>query len=151
MKRIRIPMGILAFVVATSLLGGSVWAGPQWCEEDPQFVVNGRAVDVTMLFEGQYASKVKGSVHFDMQVPSNAVAAVVALPGTVPVTASISYTLPPHYGLLQEIPVIVTVSMKASASFPTYTLVTGTYEKLTSTIEGTSTKPTKVKFSLTGL
>lgn len=151
MKRIRIPMGILAFVVATSLLGGSVWAGPQWCEEDPQFVVNGRVVDVTMLFEGQYASKVKGSVHFDMQVPSNAVAAVVALPGTVPVTASISYTLPPHYGLLREIPVIVTVSMKASASFPTYTLVTGTYEKLTSTIEGTSTKPTKVKFSLTGL
>ena len=151
MKRIRIPMALVAFVVATSLLGGSVWAGPQWCEEDPQFMVNGRVVDVTTLFEGQYASTVRGSVHFDMQVPSNAVAAVVSLPGTVPVTASISYTLPPYYGVGGEIPVIVTVSMKATASFPTYTLVTGTYDRLTSTIEGVSTKPTKVKFSLTGL
>lgn len=151
MKRIRIPMALFAFVMATSLLGGSVWAGPQWCEEDPEFVVNGRAVDVTMLFEGKYASKIKGSVHFDMQVPSNAVAAVVALPGTVPVTASISYTLPPYEGLLSEIPVIVTVSMNATTKFKTYTYVTGTYSRLTSTVEGLSTKPTKVKFALTGL
>jgi hypothetical protein len=104
-----------------------------------------------MLFSGAYASKINGSVHFDMQVPSNAIAAVLSLPGSVPVTASISRTLPPYHGLLSEIPVVVTVSMHASVSFPTYTFVTGTHRKLTSTISGTSLKPTRAKFSLTGL
>lgn len=151
MKILRSLMATLTFCATAVLVGTSAWAGPQWCEEDPEFVVNGRVVDVTTLFDGAYASAVKGSVHFDMQVPSNAVAAVLSLPGTVPVTASISPTLPPYYGLASDIPVVVTVSMNATASFTTYTYVTGAQQALSSTITGTSTKPTKVKFSLTGL
>jgi hypothetical protein len=151
MKRIRILLATLAFFAASSLQGSFAVAGHQWCEEDPEFLVNGRVVDVSMFFERSHAAKVKGSVHFDMQVPSNAVAAVVSLPGTIPVTASISRTLPPYYGLVSQIPVVVTVSMNASASFPTYTLVTGLHRTLVSTLQGTSTKPTKAKFYLTGL
>jgi hypothetical protein len=131
MKRIRILLATLAFFAASSLQGSFAVAGHQWCEEDPEFLVNGRVVDVSMFFERSHAAKVKGSVHFDMQVPSNAVAAVVSLPGTIPV--------------------VVTVSMNASASFPTYTLVTGLHRTLVSTLQGTSTKPTKAKFYLTGL
>jgi hypothetical protein len=93
MDRIR-PV-VVVLVLALSLASSSfpAFAGPQWCEEDPEFVVNGAIVDVTTLFDASYASSVKGSVNFVLQVPSNVVAAVVAVPGGVPVTASISPTL----------------------------------------------------------
>lgn len=151
MKRIRILLATLAFVGATSLQASSAFAGFEWCEEDPEFVVNGRVVDVTMIFKREYASSISGSVHFDMQVPSNATAFVASLPGTVPVTASISRTLPAYRGLASRIPVIVTVTMNASATFPTYTFVTGLQTRLTSTISGTSQRPTTAKFELTGV
>jgi hypothetical protein len=151
MKRIRVFAATLAFFAATSLQGSFAVAGHQWCEEDPEFIVDGRIVDVTMVFPGEYASRITGSVHFDMQVPSNSIAAVLSLPGTVPVTASISRTLPAYHGLLKNIPVIVTVTMNASVSFPTYTYVTGLQKKLTSMIQGTSKKPTNANFQLTGL
>jgi hypothetical protein len=151
MKRIRILLATLVFFGATSLQASSAFAGHQWCEEDPTFAVNGRVVDVTTTFDGAHKSKIKGSVHFDLQVPSNAIAVVLSLPGSVPVTASISRTLPPYRGLLSEIPVIVTVSMNASSSFPTYTHVTGLHRTLVSTITGSSTRPTKANFQLTGL
>src|SRR5881628_2370139 len=93
MFRIRGAFSMLAFVASTLLLSSSALAGPQWCEEDPEFLVNGALVDVTTWFSGQYAATTS-EVHFAMQVPSNAIAAVVRLPGTVPVTASISRTLP---------------------------------------------------------
>src|SRR5438270_2068718 len=108
----------LALVLLLNALALSSWAGPQWCEEDPEFLVNGALVDITTLFPGYYAYAVAGSVNFDLQVPSNVVAAAVKLPGTVPVTATISRTLPAYYGLLQ-IPVVVTVTMNSSISFQT--------------------------------
>src|SRR2546430_15198268 len=98
MFRIRGAFSLLAFLASTLLLSSSAWAGPQWCEEDPEFLVNGALVDVTTWFPGAYAATTS-NVHFDMQVPSNSIAAVVSLPGTVPVTASISRTLPAYYGI----------------------------------------------------
>jgi hypothetical protein len=80
MKRIRIVLATLAFLAATSAQASSAFAGHQWCEEDPEFLVNGALVDVTTMFPGSYAGKV-GSVHFDLQVPSNALAVVLSLPG----------------------------------------------------------------------
>jgi hypothetical protein len=149
MKRIRAATVLVACLVTTLLLASAAWAGPQWCEEDPEFVVNGSIVDVTTLFPAKYATSVKGSVHFDMQVPSNAVAAVLALPGTVPVTASISYTLPAYDGIGQ-IPVVVTVSMSATKKFDTYTQVTGLQGLLVSGVDGTSAAPTRIKFAMYG-
>jgi hypothetical protein len=149
MTRLRSIAAFLAFLATMSLLGSAAWAGPQWCEEDPEFLVNGSIVDVTTLFPASYATYVKGSVNFDMQVPSNVVAYAVSLPGTIPVTASISRTLPAYYGI-GKIPVVVTVSMSATTSFQTYTQVTGTQGLLVSGIYGTSTKPTYAKFSMYG-
>ena len=150
MKRIRISVATLALLVCTLTFGSTAWAGPQWCEEDPEFLVNGALVDVTTLFPGYYAASISGSVHFDMQVPSNVTALVVSLPGTVPVTASISRTLPAYYGLLR-IPVVVTVSMKSSQTFTTYTQITGLGGSLVNGMYGSSSYPTKTKFYMYGL
>ncbi len=150
MKRIRISVAAFALLVSTLAFGSSAWAGPQWCEEDPEFLVNGAVVDVTTWFAGNYASSVTGSVNFNMQVPSNVVAAVLSLPGTVPVTASITRNLPAYYGI-GKIPVVVTVSMNASQSFTTTTTVTGLGGSLVSSLYGYSTTPTKAKFSMFGL
>jgi hypothetical protein len=150
MKRIRISLAAIAMTLTMLASGTSAWAGPQWCEEDPEFLVNGAVVDVTTVFAGQYASKIHGSVHFDLQVPSNATALVIKLPGTVPVTASISRTLPAYHGLLR-VPVIVTVSMKSSEKFPTFTRVTGLTNSIASGYDGDSQNGTRVRFSMLGL
>src|SRR5436189_943528 len=150
MMRLKATLGAFVFVVATFVMQASAVAGPQWCEEDPEFLVNGAVMDVTTLFPYTYASTVNGSVNFDLQVPSNAFAVVLSLPGTVPVTAQVRRTLPAYYGLL-SVPVILTVSMDSSASFTTTTKVTGTAAWLLTTFYGTSTYPTKVKFSMYGL
>src|SRR5438874_7849487 len=84
----------VALTVSSLTLGGGASASPQWCEEDPTFVVNGAIVDVSTTFAYSYASSVKGPVQFELLVPENAVAAVVSLPGTVPVTAKITRSLP---------------------------------------------------------
>jgi hypothetical protein len=149
MKRIRILLATLVFFAATSLQTSSAFAGHQWCEEDPEFLVNGALVDVTTVFPGDYASRVS-SVHMDLEVPSNALAVVLSLPGTVPVTASISRTLPAYYGLL-SVPVVLTVTMNTNASFTHSTHVTGTAGTLLNTVYGTSTYPMKAKFKMWGL
>lgn len=149
MNRIRIVLATLAFLAATSLQASSAFAGHQWCEEDPEFLVNGALVDVTTIFDGAYASRVNG-VHFDLEIPSNAVGLVVSLPGTVPVTASISRTLPAYYGLL-SVPVVLTVTMDTKVSFSHATFVTGTAGTILNTVNGTSVYPMKAKFKMYGL
>lgn len=149
-KRSRAILVLAMLVLSLVTTGTRAYAGPMWCEEDPEFLVNGALVDVTTLFPASYASSVSGAVHFDMQVPSNVVAAVVALPGTIPVTASISRTLPAYYGIGQ-IPVVVTVTMKSSQSFDTYTQITGLGGSLLTRVYGTSASPTRAKFSMYGL
>jgi hypothetical protein len=149
MKRIRILLATLAFFAATSFQASPAFAGHQWCEEDPVFLVNGALVDVTTVFPGAYASKVSG-VHYDLQIPSNSLAIVVSLPGTVPVTASISRTLPAYNGLL-AVPVVLTVTMNTKASFSHSTRVTGLAGTLLNTVSGTSTSPMKAKFKMYGI
>ena len=149
MFRIRGAFSLLAFLASTLLLSSSAFAGPQWCEEDPEFLVNGALVDVTTWFSGQYAATTS-EVHFDMQVPSNAIAAVVKLPGTVPVTASISRTLPAYYGI-GRVPVVVTVTMRTTSSFSHTTTVIGLGGTLLSASYGWSTWPAKYKFYMWGV
>lgn len=149
-KGAKLFASAISLVLVLNVLGSNAWAGPQWCEEDPEFLVNGALVDVTTLFPASYAHYVKGAVNFDLQVPSNVVAEAVSLPGTIPVTATISRTLPPYYGLL-AIPVVVTVTMDSSASFQTYTQVTGLGGGILTGVYGSSTYPTKAKFKMYGL
>ena len=149
-KGAKLLAASLALVLLLNVLALSAWAGPQWCEEDPEFLVNGALVDVSTLFPGYYADAVKGAVNFDLQVPSNVLAVAVKLPGTIPVTATISRTLPPYYGLLQ-IPAVLTVSMNSSVSFQTYTQITGLAGGVLNRVYGQSTYPTKAKFKMYGL
>ena len=149
MKRIRVFAAAFAFFAATSLQGSFAVAGQEWCEEDPEFLVNGALVDVTTTFPGAYAGKVS-SVHFDLQVPSNAFAIVLSLPGTVPVTASISRTLPAYHGLL-SVPVVLTVTMHTKSRFTHSTHVTGLAGTVLNTVQGDSRHPMKAKFKMYGL
>ena len=146
----RLATTVFALLATLWLTSSSAYAGPQWCEEDPEFLVNGAIVDVTTTFAGSYASSVSGSVNFNVQVPSNALAVALKLPGTIPVTATISRTLPAYYGLL-SVPVVVTVSMNASTSFTTTTRITGLGGSILNSAYGTSTTPQKLKFYMYGL
>jgi hypothetical protein len=151
MLKIRSALMALAFVVSSLAMQGQAAAGVQWCEEDPVFLVNGGLVDITMKFEAQYVSKIKGSVHFDLQIPANAIGIVVALPANPPATASVRRTLPANWSLLTT-PVVLTVTMDASgASFPTYTRVLGTGAKLLTTFTGDSKHPVQEKFKMYGV
>jgi hypothetical protein len=141
----------LALVISTLALGAGASASPQWCEEDPVFLVNGALVDVTTQFPGAYAGSVKDPIAFELLVPSNAIAAVVALPGDLPMTAKITKSLPATGLLSLGVPVIVKVTVKASASFDTKTNVTGTYLWLSSSAYGKSNVTTQVKYTLIGL
>jgi len=151
MLKVRSALVALAFVVSSFAMQQQAFAGVQWCEEDPVFLVNGSLVDITTTFEAKYAKSIKGTVHFDLQIPSNAIAVVVSLPGDVPVSASIRRTLPANWSLL-TVPVVLTVSMDSSGeSFTTYTRVTGTAAKLLTTFTGDSKWPMKQNFKMYGV
>jgi hypothetical protein len=141
----------LAFAFSTLTLGLGADAGVQWCESDPVFLVNGALVDVTTGFPASYTGTLKGAVAYEVLVPSNAIALVVSLPANVPTTAKISRVLPATGLLSLGVPVIVKVTINATASFQTKTQVTGTFLWLSSTAYGKSNVTTQVKYTLIGL
>jgi hypothetical protein len=141
----------LAFAFSTLVLGLGADAGVQWCESDPVFMVNGALVDVTTGFPASYTSSIKGAVAYEVLVPSNVIATVVSLPASVPTTAKISRVLPATGLLHVGVPVIVRVTINATASFQTRTQVTGTYLWLSSTAYGKSNVTTQVSYTLIGL
>ncbi|HTD63251.1 MAG TPA: hypothetical protein VK732_00790 [Verrucomicrobiae bacterium] len=141
----------LALTLSTLVMGLGADAGVQWCESDPVFLVNGALLDVTTAFPATYTSTLKGAVAYELLVPSNAIATVVSLPASVPTTAKISRVLPATGLLSLGVPVIVKVTITATASFSTKTQVTGTYLLLSSTAYGKSNVTTQVKYTLIGL
>src|SRR5438552_5023898 len=155
MGRFRISAFRFAFAAAlafsTLILGVGADAGVQWCESDPVFLVNAALVDVTTRFPPSYPSTLQGAVAYELLVPSNAIATVVSLPAAVPTTAKISRVLPATGLLSLGVPVIVKVTINATASFDTKTQVTGTFLWLGSTAYGKSNVTTQVKYTLIGL
>jgi len=139
---------VFAFALLVSMLSaGKADAGFEWCSEDPTFVVNGNVIDVTTIFPAKYKDSIKGPVTVELLVPANAVAAVLTLPGSVPVEGKVTRSLPSWWGLL-NMPVVALVTVNAKDSFDTYTLATGTGIWLTTTVQGKSNKTTTAKFSL---
>jgi hypothetical protein len=96
-------------------------------------------------------STIKEPVALELLVPTNAIAAVVSLPADVPMTAKVSRVLPATGLLSLGVPVVVKVTINATASFDTKTKVTGTYLWLSSTVYGKSNVTTQVKYTLVGL
>ncbi len=137
---------IFAVLVSVSSAGAAD-AGFEWCSEDPTFIVNGDVIDINTTFLASYASTVKEPVVVELLVPENAVAAVLTLPGSVPVVGKVTKSLPRWWGLL-NMPVIARVTVKASASFTTYTRVIGTGVWLTTVVQGQSNVTTSTKFYL---
>jgi hypothetical protein len=151
MIRFKLALVSLAFLVSVFAQQSQAFAGAQWCSEDPVFLVNGSIVDITTVFDAKHMSKVKGAVNFDLQIPSNAVAVALSLPGDVPVTASIRRTLPANWSLL-TVPVVLTVTMDTSGqSFETYTKVTGTAGKIFTSFSGDAKWGTKANFKMYGV
>jgi len=135
----------LCAVLLATTFSNAANAGGQWCEEDPEFLVNGSVVDVSTVFSTDPAT-VK-SVSFDLLVPSNATAVAVSLPGTIAPTATISRVLPAYDGV-GWMPVVVVVRVNASSTFTTTTTIAGTQGGLLSAASGQSNAPTRVQFAL---
>jgi hypothetical protein len=127
---------VFVFALLISMLSaGKADAGFEWCSEDPTFVVNGNVIDINTTFLAKYKSLVKPPVVVELLVPSNAIAAVLTLPGSVPVVGKVTNSLPRWWGLL-NMPVVARVTVNATGSFDHYTRAIGTGLWLTSTTTG---------------
>ena len=138
---------VFALLISTTS-AGKADAGVEWCSEDPTFIVNGNVIDLNTKFLAQYKSQVKPPVVVELLVPSNAIAAVLTLPGSVPVVGKVTKSLPRWWGLL-NMPVVARVTVNATGSFDHYTRAIGTGLWLTTTVTGkTNTTTTKTFYLL---
>ena len=138
---------VFALLISTTS-AGKADAGVEWCSEDPTFIVNGNIIDLNTQFLAEYKSKVKPPVVVELLVPSNAIAAVLTLPGSVPVVGKVTKSLPRWWGLL-NMPVIARVTVNATGSFDHYTRALGTGLWLTGVVTGkTNTTTTKTFYLL---
>jgi hypothetical protein len=138
---------VFALLISTAS-AGKADAGVEWCSEDPTFIVNGNIIDLNTQFLAEYKSKVKPPVVVELLVPSNAIAAVLTLPGSVPVVGKVTKSLPRWWGLL-NMPVIARVTVNATGSFDHYTRAIGTGLWLTGVVTGkTNTTTTKTFYLL---
>ena len=126
---------------------GKADAGVEWCSEDPTFVVNGNVIDLNTQFLAKYKSLIKPPVVVELLVPSNAVAAVLTLPGSVPVVGKVTKSLPRWWGLI-NMPVVARVTVNASGSFDHYTRALGTGLWLATTVTGKTNQLTTTTFYL---
>jgi hypothetical protein len=134
-------------LLVTTMSAGKAEAGVEWCSEDPTFIVNGNVIDLNTKFLAQYKSQIKPPVVVELLVPSNAVAAVLTLPGSVPVVGKVTKSLPRWWGLL-NMPVIARVTVNATGSFDHYTRAIGTGLWLTTEVKGTTNTTTTKSFYL---
>jgi hypothetical protein len=137
---------VFALLIST-MSAGKADAGFEWCSEDPTFIVNGNIIDINTRFLAKYKSMVKPPVVVELLVPSNAIAAVVTLPGSVPVVGKVTKSLPRWWGLL-NMPVVARITVNATGSFEHYTRAIGTGLFLTSEFKGYSNQVTTKKFNL---
>ena len=134
-------------LLVTTMSAGKAEAGVEWCSEDPTFVVNGNVIDLNTTFLAEYKSQVKPPVVVELLVPENAVAAVLTLPGSVPVVGKVTKSLPRWWGLL-NMPVVARVTVNATGSFDHYTRVIGTGLWLTGEVTGKTNQSTTKTFYL---
>ena len=143
----RIAYFFVFALLVTSTSAGKAEAGVEWCSEDPTFIVNGNVIDLNTRFLAEYKSQIKPPVVVELLVPENAIAAVLSLPGSVPVVGKVTKSLPRWWGLL-NMPVVARVTVNATGSFDHYTRAIGTGLWLTSEVKGKSNKPTTKTFYL---
>ena len=139
---------VFVFVLLVSMLSaGKADAGFEWCSEDPTFIVNGNIIDLNTRFLAKYKSLVRPPVVVELLVPENAIAAVLTLPGSVPVVGKVTKSLPRWWGLL-NMPVVARVTVNATGSFEHYTRAIGTGLWLTTEVTGKTNQVTTKTFYL---
>jgi len=143
----RIAYFFVFALLVTMVSAGKADAGVEWCSEDPTFVVNGNVIDLNTTFLAEYKSLVKPPVVVELLVPENAVAAVLTLPGSVPVVGKVTKSLPRWWGLL-NMPVVARVTVNATGSFDHYTRAIGTGLWLTGEVTGKTNQSTTKTFYL---
>jgi len=143
----RIAYFFVFALLVTTMSAGKAEAGVEWCSEDPTFVVNGNVIDLNTKFLAEYKSLVKPPVVVELLVPENAVAAVLTLPGSVPVVGKVTKSLPRWWGLL-NMPVVARVTVNATGSFDHYTRAIGTGLWLTGEVTGKTNQSTTKTFYL---
>jgi hypothetical protein len=137
---------VFALLIST-MSAGKADAGFEWCSEDPTFIVNGNLIDINTRFLAQYKSIVKPPVVVELLVPSNAIAAVVSLPGSVPVQGKVTRSLPRWWGLL-NMPVVARVTVNATGSFQFYSRALGSGVWLTTEWAGQTNQVSSKTFYL---
>jgi hypothetical protein len=137
---------VFALLIST-MSAGKADAGFEWCSEDPTFIVNGNLIDINTRFLAQYKSIVKPPVVVELLVPSNAIAAVVSLPGSVPVQGKVTKSLPRWWGLL-NMPAVARVTVNATGSFQFYSRALGTGVWLTTEWAGQTNQVSSKTFYL---
>jgi hypothetical protein len=143
----RIAYFFVFALLVTTMSAGKAEAGVEWCSEDPTFVVNGNVIDLNTRFLAEYESQVKPPVVVELLVPENAVAAVLTLPGSVPVVGKVTKSLPRWWGPL-NMPVVARVTVNATGSFDHYTTALGTGLWLTGEVKGKTNQLTTKTFYL---
>lgn len=143
----RLAALLISIALFSTVLAQPALAGPNWCEEDPVFSVDGSTVDITTGFDLASLAYAQTAT-FELQVPSNVTAYAVTIPGTIPIVTKVSPVLAP-YGGSGPIPVVSLVTVTGTKSFSITTQIVGTYGALASWTPGTSNETQKIAFSLT--
>src|SRR2546430_8756485 len=131
---------LFVFALLISMLSaGKADAGFEWCSEDPTFVVNGNVIDLNTTFLASYKSQIKPPVVVELLVPSNAIAAVLTLPGSVPVQGKITESPPAWWGPPNK-PGVTPVTVNAPRSPCPYNPPNGARASLAPPATGTTTQ-----------
>ena len=135
---------VLFILVALIATGAVAHAETEWCAEDPVLVIDGRVVDITTTFDRAYLGTIRDAILFEVEVPENVMSvAAIGVSTFVPHEIQISRTLPAWDGL-GSLPVVARVTVRADASFDTFTRITGGQD-LSELVPGLSNRPTRVK------
>lgn len=120
-----IALAVLAICLAP--LVGRAAAENDFCMEDPVFIVNGNALDVTVGFSQADLRSINGAIFFELDVPSDVVAVSAGAGIQAAQRTQINRTLAPwnHLGVMT---VVVRVTIPSTRPFPMQVYVTGTVD-----------------------
>ena len=151
----RLRATIFVFVIAmviTAALSAPASAAPKWCEADPIIHIQGSWAQVLTKFDMAYLGTITGPLAYDVYVPESAYAhtSVYLPPSPVERTVTV-HALPagywPDWSSPDKLKLEVRLVVPATASFATFSDVTGTMKKAF-TVRSTSNTLTVFHISL---
>ncbi len=133
---------------ASAALGTSAVASPEWCQNDPVLVVEGRQVHIVTAIAWSDVGKVTGPLSYEISLPAN-VHASVATPNGPALQSSVTIVRTTEEWSGGGIPVTVRLTVSATEAFPTTVTVSGPGLDTTLTTQKSSSEPATIQFTLT--